>query len=311
VSTFSPFVGMLLSIASTLYEFVPHPHFPGDESAVFVVEGGEAFVYQLRERSDAGTMYALKVMKPIYRSEQCVRVAAALVAHKDVPGLFLGHRLCLTKATAPGVIAAFPDLEYATLMPWLASKTWAGVLSDATASAAYTSTKARSLAAATANVLWYLEAHNLVHTDIAGGNILVAPNYERVELLDIEGLATLTMPVPTWRSQGSPGYQHPKLDKRGQWRLEGDRFAGAILLTEMLTWWHPLVRAYTADDAETLFAPDELQTSDFPRWYAVRDTLWHMNPTLLALFDQAWASSDLAQCPPLSSWAMQLFATQG
>ena len=306
MSTFSPFVGMSLTIASTMYEFVPNPHFPDDESEVFVVEGGEAFIYQLRERANADRLYALKVMKPIYRSEQCVRVASALVAHKDVPGLFLGHRLCLTKETAPDVIASSPTLEYATLMPWLASKTWAGILVDPVASAAYTLTKARRVAAATANVLWYIEAHNLTHTDIAGGNILVSPDYQWVELLDIEGLAMPTLPPPKWRSQGSPGYQHRSLDSRGQWRPEGDRFAGAILLTEMLTWWNPLVRAHTEDDAETLFAPNELQTIKFPRWQAVRETLWRMNPNLLALFDSAWSSADLSQCPDLGSWAMQL-----
>jgi serine/threonine protein kinase len=305
MSIFTPHVGMMLSIESTAYEFLPHPLFPDDESEVFVTEGGEALVYQLRDCSNA-RLYALKVMKPAYRSEQCARVANALIVHKDAPGMFLGHRLCLTKENSSDVIALYPDLLYATLMPWLTSQTWAGLLQDATASAAYTPAKAHRIATATANVLAYLEAHNLAHTDIAGGNILLAPDYQWVELLDIEGIYLPNMPTPTWRSQGSPGYQHRTLDERGQWRLDGDRFAGAILLTEMLTWWNPLVRAHTADDAETLFAADELQKSDFPRWHAVRNTLWRMNPMLLSLFDQAWTSSDLAQCPKLSSWATQL-----
>lgn len=305
MSVFTPHVGMVLSLASTAYEFVPHPLFPDDESEVFVVEGGEALVYQLRDHANA-RLYALKVMKPAYRSEQCVRVAAALIAHKDAPGMFLGHRLCLTKENNPAVIASYPDLIYATLMPWLTSQTWAGLLQDATASAAYTPAKVRSLATATANVLAYLETHNLAHTDIAGGNILLAPNYQWIELLDIEGIFLPNMPIPTLHSHGSPGYQHRNLDERGQCRPDGDRFAGAILLTEMLTWWNPLVRAHTADDAETLFAADELQKIDFPRWHAVRNTLWRMDPMLLALFDQAWTSSDLAQCPKLSSWATQL-----
>jgi len=307
VTTFSPCVSTSLLVLSNFYEFVHHPHFPDDDQEVFVIEGGEALLYQLRERM-SGTLYALKVMKPAYRTEQCARVAAALASYKDIPGLFLSHRICFTKARCSDLIAAFPDLEYATLMPWLAGKTWAGLLLDQAASARYTRAKAYNLALVTANVLWQLEAHNLAHTDIAGGNVVISPNFKQVELLDVEGLYMPDTPIPTWRSQGSPGYQHRNPDQRGQWRPEGDRFAGAILLTEMLTWWNPLVRAQTPDEAESLFQPQELQTIDFPRWHAVRNTLWSMSPYLLQLFDQAWASPDLSQCPDFGSWAMCLFA---
>jgi serine/threonine protein kinase len=294
---------MSLTIGPNTYQFVPHPHFPDDE--VFVVEGGEALLYQLQDTVH-GYRYALKVMKPVYRSHQCVHIALALQPYKHIPGLFLANRLCLTKTRCPALIATYPDLEYATLMPWLSGRSWAGLLLDPTINVHYTPAIAHSLAATTANVLQYLETLHFAHTDIAGSNVIISPDFQRVELLDIEGLYISGSSAPAWRSQGSPGYQHRNLNQRGQSRPEGDRFAGAILLTEMLTWWNPLVRAHTTDDAESLFTPETLQTPGSPLWQTVRDTLWTMNPDLLYLFDQAWTSSDLSQCPELKAWATYL-----
>lgn len=299
MTTFAPAPGMSLTISSHTYQFVPHPYF-ADE--VFVVEGGEALLYQLQDTVH-GQRYALKVMKSVYRSHQCVRTALALHPYRHTPGLQLANRLCLTKTRCPDLIATYPDLEYATLMPWLSGKSWAGLLLDHTLSAQYTSAIAHRLASTMANVLRHLESLHWAHTDIAGSNVIISPDFQNVALLDLEGLYATASPAPAWRSQGSPGYQHRNLDQRGQSRPEGDRFAGAILLTEMLTWWNPLVRALTSDDAESLFTPDTLQKPGTQLWQAVRNTLWSMNPDLLYLFDQAWASSDLSQCPELTAWA--------
>jgi serine/threonine protein kinase len=302
VTTFAPSLDMTLTINPNTYRFVPHPHF-SDE--VFVVEGGEALLYQLQDTA-YGHLYALKVMKPIYRSHQCVRIALALHPYRHTPGLPLANRICLTQTRCPDLIATYPDLEYATLMPWLSGKSWAGLLLDRAFSAQYTSATALSLATAMADVLQRLEALHWAHTDIAGSNVIISSDFHHIALLDLEGLYTSASPAPAWRSQGSPGYQHRHLDQRGQSRPEGDRFAGAILLTEMLTWWNPLVRALTSDDAESLFTPETLQKSGTPLWQAVRNTLWTMQPDLLYLFDQAWASEDLSQCPELKAWAQSI-----
>jgi len=74
------------------------------------------------------------------------------------------------------------------------------------------------------------------------------------------------------------------------------------LLAEILTWWDPHVRACVPDQAGTLFQPAELQTDTSRCWSEVRDTLWSMHPNLLTLFDQAWFSASLAECPDFVSW---------
>jgi len=296
---FNPYPGMVLRIGSIKYELLAHQVLPDNKPDVFVVEGEEAFVYKMQSVSEH-TLWALKVMKPRYRSEQIALATAQVSRYQDTPGLYLGRRICLTKREHLELVLQFPDLEYAILMPWLSWHTWAGLMHAAEASAYYTRIQAVDLALATAHILWGLETHGFAHTDVAGGNVACMSNFQHVELLDIESLYIPHAPRPRQECHGSPGYQHRI--RRGQWCPEGDRFAGAILLTEMLTWWNPFVRAQTPQSAESLFLPEELQETGSPRWQTVRDVLWSFGPDVLHLFDQAWASRNLRQCPDFSTW---------
>ncbi|MEO7003180.1 MAG: hypothetical protein ABI068_15310, partial [Ktedonobacterales bacterium] len=307
---FEPQLGMQLLIGEARFGFMPHPIFGAEMDEVFVVEGGEALLYQLQDVAN-GALYALKVMKPSYRGEEIARSVASLRPYATLPGLQLGNRICLTRAEYPALIAALPDLEFAVLMPWLTGRTWAGLLTDRAASETYYARDALQVALRTAQALWELEAHHMAHTDVASGNVMLLSEKGEIALLDVETLYMLNTPTPRFKRLGTPGYQHPRLDARGQWRPEGDRFAGAILLTEMLTWWDPTVRALTPDGAETLFQPQELQSLTLPRWQAARDALWNTCPPALALFDQAWAAADLADCAELGAWAMVLLQQIG
>lgn len=306
MNTFNPYANLLLPIGPAYYRFLPHPYFPEDEHETFVIEGGEAFVYKLQHMG-LKTFYALKVMKPGYRDAYTATVAQWLAQYAEVPGLFLAQRACLTRNNYPELVKRLPDLEYASLFPWIDGRTWAGVMADPAASSRYTLANAKDLTRAMAYALWNLEAHSVAHTDIAGSNVVLAPNYQNIQLIDLESLYIHGVKLPKKRSHGSPGYQHTQLDERGQCRLDGDRFAGAILLTEMLTWWNPAVRAQTPDDSESLFSPRELQTDDDTlRWRRVRRTLAQLDEALLELFDQAWYSASLEECPDFGTWSMAL-----
>jgi hypothetical protein len=307
MNEFQPRRDTLLWIGPTRYRFLPHPLFP-QEDEVFVLEGGQALIYQVQE-VESGKFYALKVSKPSYRGEQMAKVAAALTKYANLPGLSVSRRLCLTKATHPELIAAYPGLEYALLMPWIQGRTWAGLMLDQQASQSYTPQQAYHLACTTAQVLASLEAHQLAHTDIAGSNVMLAAP-QKVELLDIEGLWMPGIKRPKWRNQGSAGYQHRRLGRKGQWQPEGDRFAGAILLTEMLIWCQPHIRMLVPQGSETLFQSDELQNESSPKWQPVRQALWASCAPALELLDQAWRSRKLKQCPPLSAWAKCLALPQ-
>lgn len=302
-----PFRGMFLQMGETYFEFLPHPLFLDDADAVFVLEGGTAFIYKIRN-VDTGEHHALKVFKRDSRNEQVAYIAASLTQYADLPEIQAERRVCITKNVYPELIKTYPELAYAILMPWINTPTWAGILLSPQASAAYTREQALSLAQATAHALSNLEAHGLAHADIAGGNVVPISDKQQIQLLDPENMYMPGMPTPQKLSQGTPGYQHQHPGPQGQWCPEGDRFAGAILLTEMLTWWNPRVRARVDEDNETLFRPEELQALEAPCLQAVRDTLHAFSPSLLKLFDQTWLSRTLADCPPLRAWAASLAA---
>lgn len=248
MTVFAPALSTQLMIGKVVYEFTPHPVIPGE---VHKIVREQAITYQLRKHSD-NTLWALKVANPGYRTLLIEKKTELLTQYRHLPGFLVANRVCLTRAKFPELIAANPGLEFAVLMPWLQGKTWAGFMDDPQVSANYTREQALDVALAMAHILWSMETHHVTHTDISGDNVMIL-NFRHVELIDIDGLYIHGMPLPEQPSRGWRGYQHRQLDMRGNCRPDGDRFGGAILLTEMLTWWKPLVRALT--EGESLFQP--------------------------------------------------------
>lgn len=306
---FQPFCGMFLPIGETVFEFLPHPSFLGEKDGVFCLEGGTAFIYKVLD-VDTGNPYALKVFKRGFRTKQIAAISAALARYENLSALRAEQRLCITRARYSELIHVYPEMEFAILMPWINTPSWAGLLLNPQLSSVYTSEQARTLALVTASALSALETQGFAHADIAGSNLVPAPDKQQVQLLDLENMYLPELPPPQKKSQGTPGYQHQHMGPDGQWCPEGDRFAGAILLTEMLTWWNPRVRARVAEDSESLFRSDELQTQEPLCLPVVRDTLYTLSPRLLELFDQAWLSRTLEDCPPLRAWATALSPEQ-
>lgn len=306
---FQPFCGMFLQIGEAVFEFLPHPSFLGEKDGVFCLEGGTAFIYKVLD-VDTGTPYALKVFKRGFRTRQIAALSAALDRYEHLPALRAEQRQCITRARYADLIHTYPEMDFAILMPWVSTPSWSGLLLSPQFSSTYTSEQARTLALVTANALSALEAQGIAHADIAGSNLVPAPDKRQVQLLDLENMYLPDLPPPQKKSQGTPGYQHQHMGQDGQWCPEGDRFAGAVLLTEMLTWWNPRVRARVPEDSESLFKPEELQTQEPPCLSVVRDTLYTLSPRLLELFDQAWLSRTLEECPPLRAWAETLASEQ-
>jgi hypothetical protein len=301
VNAFLPDMHTKLDIGDDTYHFLPHPVIPDEVNKIV---RAQTTTYQLKKKADK-SLWALKVPNPGAIDPTIVQTVSMQNSYRHLPGLSVANRVCLQKALFPALIAAYPALEYAILMPWLSGRTWAGFMDDETLSSQYSIEQSRELALTTAYALWNLEKNNLAHTDIAGDNVIIfGPRH--IEFIDLEGLYVKGMPPVAQPSKGWRGYQHPRLDTRGQSCLEGDRFAGAILLTEMLTWWNPLVRALT--DGEALFESRQQESREEMnlRLRAVRQTLRNMHQGLQILFDQAWYSLNLARCPDFYSWMMCL-----
>jgi hypothetical protein len=109
--------------------------------------------------------------------------------------------------------------------------------------------------------------------------------------------------APKRKPLGSKGYKHPNT-KGGIWFAEGDRFAGAVLVCEILAWSNPQIRKYVDDD--TFFSNEELgQYCD--KYQAVFDELKSQYSTELAsLFEIVWYSNNINLCPPISNWVKEL-----
>ena len=297
---FSPALSTRLFIQANFYEFLPHPVLPGE---VQRIARDRATIYQLRRQD--GTLWALKVSNPGYRDPQIVQKTELYRQFRNLPALRVADRFCLTRALFPELLNAYPSLECALLMPWIPGPTWAGFMDDANMSAAYTMQQAMELALTLAYTLWSLEVNHLTHTDIAGDNVIVT-SPRHIEFIDIDGLYVHGTPLPAQPSRGWRGYQHHNLDQRGNCRPEGDRYAGAILLTEILTWWKPLVRALTEGDSFFQFGTQERPDLLKRRLKVVRTSLREIHPGLRQLFVRAWSSVDLADCADFATWVMTL-----
>lgn len=305
MNSWSPFPDMRLTIGAAEYAFVPHPLLASEMEEVFVVEGSESLIYQLRDLLD-GELVALKIPKRAFASDRALQVTQTLQVLIHEPGFRVAQRVCLTPQNYADLVTRYPDLAYATLMPWLSGVAWASIIAQPPLHDRYGPREAMQCASMLAKVLANLESRGLAHSDIAGSNVHVDMAIEEIELLDLENLySPVLTPFPR-AIIGTPGYQHPHLSPKGQWNARGDRFSGAIILTEMLSWWDPLVRQEAMPDAETLFQPSDLGTKTLPRWHRVRDAIYTLAAPALALFDRAWVSSSLDECPTLAEWAHAL-----
>jgi hypothetical protein len=289
---FNPDLTTALRIDGRRYRFAPHPAI---KTLVWGQEGRRGIVYRLDE-VDGGTPHALKVFRLVHRRPGLVDAVAALRAYHELPGMSVCAQTVLTRETHARLIAENEDLEYAILMPWIEGKTWFDYLQ---ARQAIRLEDSRALAESMAWVLYALELNRLAHCDLSSANVIVAPDLQQVHLVDVEDLYTPWVQPPPLLPGGSMGYQHPALNGDGQWGALGDRFAGAVLMAEMLGWAHPGVRrrAY----GESYFAPDEMGTN-CERFRVLRGVLRVYGDDFAEAFESAWYADGLEGCPPLKTW---------
>ncbi len=288
---FNPSPNERITIAGQVFEVMPHPAVP---TFAFGQEGRKAFVYQIRARAD-NSLYALKKFKPAYRLPELVDVCDELAMFAQWEGLEVCDRVCLSMHHHKDVLSRFPDLEFSVLMPWITGTTWYDVM---VGEKPLTKQEAIGFASAVAQVLAGLEEAGLAHCDISAANVIINPVTERAHLIDVEDIYAPGWRPPAALPAGTDGYAH-RTAAGGQWCAEADRFAGAIMICEMAAWHDPTIR-HKADE-EHFFSQAEMQ-QDSPRYRAMRQTLDELDHRLAELFDQAWFSETLEDCPRLNAW---------
>jgi hypothetical protein len=300
---FPPGANDELVIDGVAYHIAEHPAAPG---MPYGQEGRQAVVYQLV--APDGVKQALKVFKPRYRVPSLVTLSGHLSPLSGLPGLQVCHRTVLTARRHLDLLRQHSDLTYAVLMPWIEGPTWMEVLLDRRP---LPPEQSLQLARSFADVLAGMEERGLAHCDLSGSNVLLpalahrtfSPQQLAIELVDVEQIFGPDLRRPEALPGGSPGYAHSTAGQ-GLWGSAMDRFAGAVLLAEMLAWCDERVRETAW--GESYFDADEMQ-QDCERARAVSCALrerWGAEPA--SLFEQAWQSDSLVGCATFGEWLVAL-----
>ncbi len=298
-------------INGTSYEIAEHPAAPG---MPYGQEGRQAIVYKILLKSaiggkpGEGHSFALKVFKAHFRFPSLVSLTERLGRYATIPGLGVCKRTVLTPRNNPEILAAHPDLIYSIVMPWLDGPTWMEVLLDAVE---LTRVMSLTIARSFADQLSFMEEFGTAHCDISGPNLILTALAEppvktgpAVALVDVEQMYGPNLDRPEMLPGGSPGYAH-KTAPEGLWGPSADRFAGAIIISEMLGWCDRRVRE--AAWGENFFDPGEMQKPGSARYDILLKVIReHWGNNAGNLLKRAWCSESLTECPTMGEWLLAL-----
>jgi len=298
---FLPKVKDRLLLGSEAYFFTEHPAARG---MPYGQTGRKATVFQLQD--EEGQKRALKVFQAKYRTEENLEKTSDLLRYASMPGLATCERFVISKQQFPSLIQQNKDLNFSVLMPWVEGTTWQDIILN---KVSLDQDTCYEIASNLNMVLASMEAHGMAHCDLSGPNIILRPkelnddDEDLVSLIDLEEMYAPKLKRPKTVPAGSAGYAHASIQS-GVWSADADRFAGSVLLANMLTWSDSSV--VQAAFGEQYFAPNEMHL-DCPRYQTLAGSLekqWGKNTS--ELFSTAWHSKTLGDCPTFIDWAEAL-----
>ncbi|THF73933.1 protein kinase domain-containing protein [Cohnella fermenti] len=303
---FQPEVNSLIAVNGELYSIGQHPQAPG---IPYGQEGRQGTVYLLHSE-DGRRKKALKVFKSKFVTPSLVHHTTQLAKFTGIAGLAACDRFIVTPQNNTDLLRREPELLYAVVMAWVEGPTWMDILLNRQQ---LTRREAHSAAFALAQALASMEQRGLAHCDLSGPNVMLpmlgenAANVRpinNVQLIDLEQMYSTLLDRPEHVPIGSPGYAGRLLTQASLWSAHSDRFAGAVLLMEML--------ASCTDSffpnawGESYFAPQELQT-DVGRYHRLAESVrTNWGESVASLFVRAWESGDSQQCPTFGEWIIEM-----
>ncbi len=144
-----------------------------------------------------------------------------------------------------------------------------------------------------------LEREGYAHSDISQGNLIVEQKRLDVQLLDLEDMYLPGAPAPAQDYKGSPGYRHRSGDQGATtWCQEGDRYASAVLAAEMLVLTDKKATNLATDTGYFIGHCQDPVIGE--RYNHANELLKKIAPGFAKLFDRAWQSESLSDCPKIS-----------
>ena len=298
---FRPTVGALLTIDNINYKFTEHPVAIG---MPYGQSGRRATVYQIADEN--GKFYAIKIFTQAFRDPRVADGVDLLKTYAEMPGLEVCERYVITPENHPELVDEYENLNYSVVMPWIYGETWQEFLLGGRS---LSKEESVAIARSFGFILKSMEEQGISHGDLSGPNVLLpglsafnqnTDQDQLISLVDVEDLYAPDFQEPSKLPGGSAGYAH-KTSEAGVWGAESDRFAGAVLLAEMLGWCNEEVRQLSY--GEQYFDLDEMQTNS-DRYQVLLNALKKdHDPKFAELLAKAWDSSSLLDCPNLSEWA--------
>jgi serine/threonine protein kinase len=292
---FEPKPGMKIGLSGDLIEFIPLEKSGPASVFIYAEVGKEGTVYKVLKNN---SYYALKVFYPGYQDKRLLKNTQQINQFKEFNGLRVADRTLITKNLYPDVVNKYPELNYSILMPWIQGDLWGNIIANGNLNG---KTGFYKVARLLVQVLCGLEKNGIAHCDLSNNNFIIEENFSKIELIDIEDMYAPDMPRPIPNiSFGTPGYRTKWIAERGLWGSDSDRFACAILCSEILTWHNNEIRKNKSGDT-SFFNEEEIGESS-ERYNLMRSCLERINPKVAVLFEQAWASKKMDQCPSTCDW---------
>ncbi len=262
----------------------------------------QATAYLLRDL--AGRRWFVKKFNPgrVPSAEYLVRIRDSVPSMWPFRAASARTVVGASQVVAPVVLTGIAKwLDGTVLMPKVPGSPWTDLLEGLNGTGGPRLDWRQRLVVATrlAIVTAAAEDASVSHRDYSGGNIHVEAASGRIHLIDWDSAFVPDAPFQPNTVLGSEGYMAPWLsDAKDSWATTADRFALAVMITEVLTVdqsWH-----LTGDGA--LFRQDEFGT-DSESFQRAHHALSTINRDLAILFERAWKADTFARCPAPFEWA--------
>lgn len=268
--------------------------------------GGKSIVLKLQSNQDQ-SFWALKCLN----NPENLNLADdndKMASIKHIPGFeWTAKRQVLTYTNHKQLLKQYIKLHNAILMPWVKTSeqtSWFEfkVQQIQNNEALRDRNDFIHVAYKLAESLKELEERGFAHGDINTTNVIVNMTGRSINIIDIEDMfhRKYTLSINNL-SAGTPGYQF----RSGQsvWHESADRFAGALLLCEILCWND--IRSNNITRDEYLFDQlEEIDTRDTQCqvYKVIEASLQQLSPDLLALFEACWQAKSIDECPQIADW---------